>query len=208
MYFDNGVFQAANPQLDPERADTFEVAAEHRFSRGLSGLVSAYHYQLSGLIADVVGADGFSQYRNIEQAHSNGVEAELSSRLREHAEVTGSIALQRTTEAHGQSLTNSPEFSGKLRGAIPLAGNKLRAAMAIQYLSSRNVMGPGMVPSYWLADLTLTTIRLHPDFDMQFGVRNLLNRTYYDPVSAGLFEDVIRQDGRSIFLKLIFRTRE
>jgi len=208
MYYDNGVFQTGNPALGPEQADTFEVAAEHRFSPGLSGLVSAYHYQLSSLIADVMLADGFSQYQNIEQARSNGVETELSGRLREHAEVTASFALQRTTEAHGQPLTNSPEYVGKLRGAVPLAGNKLRAAMAIQYLGSRSVMGPGLVPPYWLADLTLTTVRLHPDFDVQFGVRNLLNRTYYDPVSAGLFEDVIRQDCRSIFLKLILRTRE
>ena len=208
MYYGNGIFQTGNPALNPERADTFEVAAERRFSARLSGLVSAYHYQLSNLIADVALADGLAQYQNIEQAHSNGVETELTARLRDHAEITASFAVQRTTEAHGQPLTNSPEGVGKLRGAMPLAKNKLRAAMAIQYLSSREAMGPGLVPSYWLADFTLTTMRLHPDFDVQFGVRNLFNRTYYDPVSSGLFQDLIQQDGRSIFLKFIFRTRE
>ena len=208
MYYDNGVFQTGNPALNPERADTFEVAAERRFSPKLSALVSAYHYQLSGLIADVVLPNGLDQYQNIQQVHSNGVETELSARLPDRAEVTASVALQRSTVAHSQPLTNSPECVGKLRGSMPLARNKLRAALVVQYLSSRDAMGAGLVPSYWLADATLTTVHLHPDFDVQFGMRNLLNRTYYDPVSSGLFQDVIQQNGRSIFLKLIFRTRE
>lgn len=207
-YYSNGIYQTGNAALRPEQADTFEVAAEHRFSPRLSGLVSAYHYQISGLITDVVTADGLAQYQNIEQARSNGVETELSGRLREHVEVTASVAVQRTTEAHGQTLTNSPECVGKLRGSIPLARNKLRAAMAIQYLSTREVIGSGLVPSYWLADVTLTTMRIRPDFDVQFGVRNLFNQSYYDPVSAGLFQDVIRQDGRSMFVKLIWRAKE
>ena len=143
--------QMGNAALGPEQADTFEVAAEHRFSPKLSGLVSAYHYQISGLITDVVTADGLAQYQNLEQARSNGVETELSGRLREHVDVTASVAVQRTTEAHGQTLTNSPECVGKLRGSIPLARNKMRAAMAIQYLSTREVIGSGLVPSYWLS---------------------------------------------------------
>jgi outer membrane receptor for ferrienterochelin and colicins len=207
-YYSNGIYQTGNAVLGPERADTFEVAAEHRFSPRLSGLVSAYHYQISGLIADVVTADGMAQYQNIEQASSNGVETELSGKLKEHVEVTASVAVQRTTEAHGQTLTNSPECVGKLRGSIPLARNKMHAAMAIQYLSTREVIGSGLVPSYWLADVTLTTMRVRPDFDVQFGVRNLFNQSYYDPVSAGLFQDVIRQDGRSMFVKLIWRAKE
>ena len=207
-YYGNGVYQMGNPALSPERANTFEVAAERRFSPRLSGLVSAYHYEISGLIADVVAADGMAQYQNIEQASSNGVETELSGKLKEHVEVTASVAVQRTTEAHGQLLTNSPECVGKLRASIPLARNKLRAAMALQYLGTREVMGSGLVPSYWLADVTLTTMRIRPDFDVQFGVRNLFNRSYYDPVSAGLFQDVIQQDGRSMFVKLIWRAKE
>jgi outer membrane receptor protein involved in Fe transport len=136
------------------------------------------------------------------------VEAEFSARLRERLETSASIALQRTTEANGQTLVNSPEWVGKLRASAPLVRNKLRAAMALQYLSTRRSMTPATVPSYWLTDLSLTTNRLHPDFDVQFGVRNLLSQTYYDPVSFGLYQGQILQDGRSVFLRLIWRTKE
>jgi len=41
----------------------------------------------------------------------------------------------------------------------------------------------------------LTTDALRPDFDVQFGVRNLFDRVYYDPVGVGLIQDRLRQDG-------------
>jgi outer membrane receptor protein involved in Fe transport len=78
----------------------------------------------------------------------------------------------------------------------------------MQYLSPRGTVADAVTPSVWLTDVTLTTRALHPDFDIQFGVRNLFNRAYYDPVGAGAVEDMLRQDGRSVFVKLIFRTRE
>jgi ABC-type uncharacterized transport system substrate-binding protein len=36
----------------------------------------------------------------------------------------------------------------------------------------------------WLADLTLTTHALHPAFDIQFDIRNLFDRIYYDPTGV------------------------
>jgi outer membrane receptor protein involved in Fe transport len=123
--------------------------------------------------------------------------------------ITASVAVQRAHDALSHAfLTNSPGMVAKLRGALPLAKNKLLAAAAMQYLSPRRTLAYAEVPSYWLADLTLTTNRFHPDFDVQFGVRNLFNRAYYDPVGSGAPEDRLLQDGRSIFLKLIWRTKE
>jgi len=57
-----------------------------------------------------------------------------------------------------------------------------------------------------LEDLTITTRGLHPDFDLQFGLRNALNWHYEDPVYVAI--DRMRQDGRSLFVKLIWHTRE
>ena len=105
-------------------------------------------------------------------------------------------------------LVNAPSCIAKWRAAAPMFQNKLWAAAAMQYLSPRRTVADSGVPSVWLTDLTLTTRKLHPDFDIQFGVRNLLNRVYYDPAGAGLPEQMLRENGRSIFLKLILRTRE
>jgi hypothetical protein len=64
------------------------------------------------------------------------------------------------------------------------------------------------VPAFWLADLTLTTYLLCPYFYIQLLVLNFFDLAYYDPVGIGLIQDRLRQDGRAVFLKLVWRTRE
>ena len=124
-------------------------------------------------------------------------------------ETTASLAVQRATNAgHSMALTNSPSRIGKLRASVPLLKNRVMPAVAVQYLSSRTTMLGDTVPGVWLADLTFTTNALHPNFDLQFGARNLLDRKYYDPVGFGLVQDRLLQDGRALFLRLIWRTRE
>jgi outer membrane receptor for ferrienterochelin and colicins len=207
-FYTDGSSQAANPHLLPERAVTFEVAAERRFTKNLDGLVTVYHYQLSNLIEAETNAAGWLQYQNGERDITNGVEMELSGKVRERIEATASIALQRAVASDSPRLTNSPGCVGKLRSSFPLFENRLRVAVATQYLSARRTISNAEVPAFWLADLTLTTHAFRPDFDIQFGVRNLFNRTYYDPVGVGLIQDRLLEDGRSIFLKLVWRTKE
>ncbi|HKW98789.1 MAG TPA: TonB-dependent receptor [Bryobacteraceae bacterium] len=208
-FYADGISQVTNWFLRPEKADTYEVSAEHRFTSAISGLVTAYHYRLGDLIQATTLDSGMTQYQNVARSHASGVEGEFSAKPLGPLETTASLAVERAgfDEDH-DAPGNSPRTIGKLRAALPLAKNKLKAAAAVQYLSSRYTMTDAVVPSYWLADLTFTTNRLHPDFDLQFGVRNLFNRAYYDPVGVGLPEDRILEDGRALFVKLIWRTRE
>src|SRR5712692_4658031 len=90
-FYTDGYSQAANQHLLPERAVTFEVAAERRFTKNLDGLVTVYHYQLSNLIEAKTNAAGWLQYQNGERDSTNGVEMELSGKLRERIEAAASI---------------------------------------------------------------------------------------------------------------------
>jgi outer membrane receptor protein involved in Fe transport len=149
------------------------------------------------------------QYQNVNQANATGVEMELGGKFFRELDTTASLAIQQVgLDQAPYQVSNSPQAVGKLRAALPLLKNRLQGATALQYLSSRSALDGLVVPGYWLADLTLTTNRLTPDFDLQFGVRNLFNRAYYDPVSGGLIFDQLLEDGRSVFLKLIWRTKE
>ena len=208
-FYTDGSTQVANLGLRPENAITIEAAAERRLFKQLTGVATVYHYQLRDLIGAATNGAGWLQYRNVDSARTNGVEAELRGKSRQGIEATASIAVQRATEALYRSrLPDSPGCVAKLRGAFPLFKNKLQAAGALQYLSPRETNASAQVPSYWLTDVTLTTRNLHPDFNLQFGVRNLLNQTFYDPAGAGLIEDRILQDGRSLFVKIVWRTKE
>jgi outer membrane receptor protein involved in Fe transport len=198
----------ANPRLRPEHAVTFEVDAERRLAKNWHGQISVYRYRLDDLI-EAEPTTGLLQYQNDERTSANGMELELSGKWLRKIETTVSLAIQRATDTASRVyLTNSPGSVGKFRGSIPLFRDRLRVAGAAQYLSARRTLSQAEVPPYWLADLTLTTHALLPDFDIQFGVRNLFNRAYFDPVGIGLIQDRLRQDGRAVFLKLVWRTRE
>ena len=208
MFYSDRITQVANPGLHAEQGITFEVAAEHKFPKNLEGLVTLYHYRLNDLIDAVMLPNGMFQYQNVWRSRTNGLEAEMSGHPARWLETTASVALQHATDEHHVWLTNSPGCVGKLRGSVPLFHDRLRVAVATQYLSRRRTLADAEVPAFWLADLTLTTHALRPDFDVQFGVRNLFDRAYYDPAGITLIQDRLLQDGRSIFLKLIWRTRE
>jgi len=207
-YYSDSMTQIGNPSLRPERAQTFEVDVERKLGEHWTGVLNAYHYQLEDLIEAVTAPGDWLQYQNAAHGQADGTGAELSGKPARWIETTASVALQHPEIAHQPWLVNSPSCIAKWRAAAPLAHNKLWAAAAMQYLSPRRTVAGDIVPSVWLTDLTFTTRKLHPDFDFQFGVRNLLNRVYYDPAGVELPEQMLRENGRSVFLKLILRTRE
>jgi outer membrane receptor for ferrienterochelin and colicins len=207
-YYNDGITRIGNPSLRAERAQTFEADLEHKFGERWSGVLNAYHYNLDKLIEEVTTPPGFLQYQNAGHGNADGGGAELSGKPARWIETTASVALQHPEIANQPWQVNSPSCIAKWRAAAPLAHNKLWAAAAMQYLSPRRTVDGEIVPTEWLTDLTFTTRKLFPEFDFQFGVRNLLNRVYYDPAGADLPEQMLREDGRSIFLKLILRTRE
>jgi outer membrane receptor protein involved in Fe transport len=109
-------------------------------------------------------------------------------------------------DVSGNRLFNSPRQVGKLRMALPVLGDKLTFSSSAQYVGSRDTLTGESTPAVFLADATATTNRLFDQFDLQIGVRNLFDRAYYDPVELVL--DRLRGDGRSAFVKLIWRTKE
>jgi outer membrane receptor protein involved in Fe transport len=209
MYYTDAVTQVANLGLRPEEANTFEASAERRLTKNLTGVATVYHYRIVNLIEAATLASGWIQYQNAGSTTANGAEMELNGKFREKIEAVASVALQRAADPRvALFLPDSPGCVAKIRAAVPLLKNKLRVATALQYISPQRTYSYAQVPGYWLTDVTLTTRNLHPDFDLQFGARNLLNQTYFYPGSVGLIEDQIRANGRSVFLKLIWRTKE
>ena len=69
--------------------------------------------------------------------------------------------------------------------ALPISGDRLGGAL--------------------LADFT-GTLKLHPRFDLEAGVRNAFDRRYADPIFLSV--DRLPGDGRSAFVRLVWRAWE
>ncbi len=207
-YFSDNETLVSNLNLQAERANTFELSAEHKFARQLSAIISLYQYRVHGLIEEVFPDVGIPQYQNVDSARSTGVEFEVSKHLPGEVELLGSATFQRTADAATQgSLANAPDNLLKLRAGLPLLRRRIFAASAVQYLSSRSTIAGATLPGVFLQDLTLTSRQsIFSAFAVQVGIRNLWNKAYEAPV--GLSVDTMQQDGRSIYVKLSWRGSE
>ncbi|MBI3696415.1 MAG: TonB-dependent receptor [Acidobacteria bacterium] len=206
-YDDGGLSFLPSKGLRPETANTFEISAERKIRRDLTAVINVYHYDIDNLIQANLVTENLQQFQNSAGSRSDGVELELAGQPSRWLETTASFAWQRAVNEATGWLPNSPRRLGKLRFAAPLARQKLYLSSSMQYLSPRNTRGGDSLPPVFLADVTVTTNRLlHPQFDVQFGIRNLFDRRYSDPVALAV--DGMRQDGRSVFVKLIWRALE
>lgn len=206
-YADGGYASIANPKLRQETANTFEMSGERRLGKQTTILADFYQYRIAGLISAVTVAPGVQQYQNEDREHSTGIEIELRGKLRGNLEAAGSFSYDIAKTSFGDgTFPNSPRKIGKLRFSKPIIRSLFALSSSTQYMGRRETVLEAVTRPVLLEDLTLTTRRLNPDFDIQFGVRNALNWSYRDPVYVLI--DQMRQDGRSLYLKLVWHTRE
>lgn len=201
-------YWSPNPALNAEKMHTFEFAREKDLGRNLDMVASVYHYRLSGLIEGVPISPDTLQYQNVENSHAIGAEVELRGHIRRTIETAASASLQRVRYRHGRELPNSPEKIVQFRLAAPLVSSRLWMGFSARYVSRRLSPAGWDVPGVPVADLTFTTNRLHRDFDLQLGARNLFDRRYFDPMSAEHSLPVLQRAGRSVFVKLIWHYGE
>lgn len=195
-----------NPSLGAERIDTIEVAREQNLHRRANLVASAFHYRLADLIVGVpVGVDRL-QYRNASRAGATGLEVEVNSEPAAWLQTVASFSLQRTRCGNsGIRLQNSPVRLGQFRAAAPLLRHRLMVGGAVRYIGSRLGADSSSVPAATLADVTFTAPRSFQGLAFQFGIRNLFNRAYADPLSPEHATLLLPGAGRSVYLRMTWR---
>jgi outer membrane receptor for ferrienterochelin and colicins len=195
-----------NRDLKAERMNTYEFSAEHTLVKHLNLIGSAFHYRLDGMIEGVAVDQSILQYRNVSASQSTGAEAEIQGQPVDWLHLSAAFTAQRTRyAAPSRLLPNSPTTLAHFSAAFPLVRRWLDLSSAVRYLSSRQTSYGSSVPGVALADLTLTTRRLHRNFNVQFGVRNLFDKVYDDPLSQEHSLVVMPRAGRSVFVKVIWQ---
>jgi len=202
-FYTDGISQIANPALDSERMQTFEIAFEKTFRRKFVVEANAYHYQLGDLIAAAL-LDGYvQQYRNMESTHANGLELEARAPLWRDLKLEASLAVQKTSSPDGfLPAVNSPARIGKLLVDKPLWKGRFALSGALQYLSERTTLAGNELPPFYRVNLALSSRRLPGDVQLQAGILNLLNHKDWSPAGTVQESDRIEQEGRSFFLRI------
>jgi outer membrane receptor protein involved in Fe transport len=201
LFYDDGLSAVANPNARPEKVDTVEVDVERKIGKRMNLMTAAYGYTLNDFLSTLYIPSGLGQTRNAGAIHATGFEMELQARPAGWLEATASYSLQ-FADNDTANLPNSPQHLAKLHFAVPL-GRKFDLSSGMQYFSSRETLaGASLKPAY-LADFTVASKRLLPNFDVRSGLRNAFNRDYSDPIALNPMVDAIQQPGRTFFVELI-----
>ena len=203
-YSDNGETARANPKLEPETLDAYEIAWEQQLHTVLKSFLSVFHYEIKDLIVSVQNpVNGVSQHRNLDLARSNGIEAGLELHwpgiLRSSLSYSFQEAMEEATD---KWLPNSPRHLFKLRGVAPVYEDKLFAAVSCRYMSERLDRDGATLDDVFLADIHLLAQNFYKGLNISFGVFNLFDREYSDPVSGDHLQTSVPQNGRSFWLKV------
>lgn len=190
---------------NPESIHTTELAVEHYFNRDYHATVSAYEYHISDFISQLPLPDGHFYFGNSGMAKAMGLELEAEAHLQSGWRARASYARQRTEEANGTELTNSPRDLAKLGLIVPLAHERVTAGLELQYEGSVRTLSGGRASSFTLGNLTITARRLAPGLDLSASVYNLFDARYGYPGAEDHAQETLPQEGRNLRVELRYR---
>ncbi|HYP09209.1 MAG TPA: TonB-dependent receptor plug domain-containing protein [Bryobacteraceae bacterium] len=196
-----------NPELTAERMNTVEFSREQTIRKRLTLVTSVFHYRLRDLIAGVAVSGQLLQYRNTSRASASGLEVELTGQPTKWLNLGGSVAVQATKRSgDDRQIENSPQTLAQFRASMPLASDRVVPGFVARHLAARTDAYGGVVPAATLLDVTASSRKLGRNLDMQFGVRNLLDTRYADPLSSEHIHALLPRAGRTWFVKLTWQS--
>lgn len=205
-YQDGGVTAIANPGLEPEILDSYEVVWEQDLGPMFKAVLSAFHYEITDLITEVSVSDDVVQFRNLESAKSDGTEGGIEINWPGLFKGGLSYTYQRAVnEVTGEWMPNSPRHLVQARGSFPLYRDKVFLGMVCRYMTDRLTRDGMVVAPVIVTDVALYLDRIWKTLGFSLGVFNLFDEDYSDPVSADHRPQSIVQNGRSFWLKVGYR---
>jgi iron complex outermembrane receptor protein len=201
LYYSYSGSQQANPGLQPETIDSHNISVERALTPNVRAVAEVFYSRLDSLLdVRVDPVTGISQYVNVNLVTGKGLEFEIDVR---HGGWRGELSyvLQRSHDQSGTELANLPRNVAKLKLQAPLH-RYLIAGADLQYASPQFTYLNVRVPDSLRANLTLATRIPVRGFSLSASCYNLLDRRNYDPVSPGLRQLRLLEDGREFRIKI------
>jgi iron complex outermembrane receptor protein len=205
-YTDDNRTQKANPDLKPEKIDSYELVLEH-YRKNYRFALSGYYYSIRDVISlHTDPADGLLVFENMEDIESKGAEFEVEGRWAGGIEGRISYVLQESEDKKtGATHANSPKHLVKSNLFVPIIGEKLSAGLEVQYTSSCKSYQGERIEDFVVVNLTLLSRNLWKNLDISGTVYNLFDTGYETPASDEHRQNAIPQDGRNFRIKLTYK---
>ena len=188
----------ANPNLDPERSDTFEVGMKKEWGTKTALNLSAFYVKTKDKVKYVTHYDNngdvdYKMYENVDQETRRGVELELRHQLSSKWSVFGNYTWQMgrikhkdlpNTNASGYEEINYDIPKHIFHAGLEYTNGKWNALWDAQYVSRRqsvdDITGQyGSSDSYFISNVAMN-YKFSKEATLQLGIQNVFNRVFFD----------------------------
>ncbi len=187
----------ANPDLNPEKSDTFEIGLKKAWDTKTTLGITGFYVRTKDKVKLVTYYKNkkvdYKMYSNVDSETRRGVELELRHQLSPIWSVFGNYTWQTgrvnhnaipqtNTKAYEETNFDIPKHI--IHAGVEYTSSKWNALFDTQYISRRQsvdeVTGQyGSLDSYVISNLTMN-YKLSKEATLQLGVQNLFNRIFFD----------------------------
>lgn len=204
----NNPIVLGNPNLDPEKINTWEISFDYRPSYDLTLNLNLYTYEIEDLI-DFIPDQGAatSTAQNAIEQEGKGFEIEAYWTISEKLKLSGSFSKQKSESGpSNNAVADAPQTlaSVDLRWTI---SQQWHASAQLHHVADRKRAAGdtrSAVNDYSLLNLVLFTDELFDRWDLKVSAYNILGKEAYEPGAASVPIDH-RLQGRSVLLDLEYR---
>lgn len=213
LYTAVGGVRISNPDLLPEKIQTYEANIIFTPAKNLLVQANLFHNQLTDIIVqDVPVGGGKYQFQNTGTASTKGVEASLSFIPLKPFSAFLNFTYQEGKQNNGTLETNIPNIAG-VKGNIGFSAylaEFLNISLIANWVGDRSVPATnpiGKVDGYFIANLVISTKKLFNNHvSASLNIRNLFDQTYLDPgiraADGTLYGTVHEQLGINVLFKI------
>lgn len=198
--------QSGNTELDDEYVESFEGIWEYAIDARTQFSASVYRYKAE----DIIAADTDGVNRNLSTLTGRGIGLELYRSWSNRTTMRASYSLM-YPELAGDRPANAPKYLFKLNATTPIAATNWSTGVEVQATSKRRTEIGTTLGGYAITNLNLIYAPNGQAWEAAFGIYNLFDKEYKDPVALDEYmdesvtRDGITQDGRNWRIK--FRVR-
>jgi iron complex outermembrane receptor protein len=206
LFFVNNPVTVGNPNLDPEKINTFEVGLGYNFTKHIRGNINYFFNRIRDRIQKDTQTP--SQDQNLGGARIKGVEAELKADFGNNNYAFVNYTFQDAEETRNRNrLAFAPVH--KANFGINVGFWKYANANMNTFISGPRPREDGDtrrdLPSYTLTNLTLIGKNFIDNFEIRGSVSNLFDKSYDDPAPTDTVPTDYPQQGRSFMVELRFQ---
>ena len=203
MFFINNPVEIGNPNLDPEKINTFEVGLGYNFTEHIRGNVNYFFNRIRDRIQKDSQSPRLSQ--NMGGARIKGIEAELKADWGNNNYAYANYTVQDAEETRNRDrLAFVPVHKANFGMNIGLW--KYANANMNTFISGPRPREDGDtrrdLPSYTLTNLTIIGKNFIDNFEIKGSIYNLFNKGYDDPAPVDTVPTDFPQQGRSFRIEL------